>query len=354
MQCKELKVWRKMGEQLASGHEVEAMSEEWLAKMEKEQTLYNHGMVRLLPGGWLYPASYLEYADRIYNFKFRSSDVVVMTMPKSGTTWMQEILWTMLHNPDLNHPQADEPIYHRSPEIDLDMILDGKGLEGVSIDHFMKAFQDTCPGRKLEDGMAFQMCELISDPRVIKSHLPLSLLPSDLLDQAKVVYVARSPKDVVVSLYYFFRVMKLFSFTGSFDSFVKHFMNNDLIYTPYWLHVKEAWQKRDHPNMHFVFYEDLQSDIMTQLQKINDFMGTNLTQKQLTNVAENSSFVSMKSRGEPVKDMGVFIPDAHKELGGYFRKGIVGDWRNHFSPQLEEEMNQWIQSHARDIGITFK
>ncbi|XP_069944425.1 sulfotransferase 1A1 [Cherax quadricarinatus] len=339
---------------LASGHEVVHMSEEWLARMGQDQTLYNNGMVRLLPDGWLYPTLFTEYAERIYNFKFRSSDVVVMTMPKSGTTWMQEVVWTMLHNPDLNHPLAGEPIYHRSPEIDLDMILDGKGLEGVSIDHFIKAFHEVCPGRKIEDGMAFQMCELMPDPRVMKSHLPFALLTPHILEQTKVIYVARSPKDVVVSYYYFFRVMKLFTYTGTFESFVKHFMNNDLIYTPYWPHVKQAWQRRDHPNMYFVFYEEMKSDIMTQLRRLNDFLGLNLTQKQLDNVAHQSSFNSMKERGEPIKDMEAFIPDKHKKFGGYFRKGIVGDWKNHFTPELEQEMNQWIEKHASEIGITFK
>jgi len=40
------------------------------------------------------------------------------------------------------------------------------------------------------------------NPRFIKSHLPLSLLPDDLLEKAKVIYVARNPKDTMVSFFY--------------------------------------------------------------------------------------------------------------------------------------------------------
>ena len=39
-------------------------------------------------------------------------------------------------------------------------------------------------------------------PRMIKSHLPLNLLPDNLLETFKVIYVARNMKDAAVSLYY--------------------------------------------------------------------------------------------------------------------------------------------------------
>ena len=39
-------------------------------------------------------------------------------------------------------------------------------------------------------------------PRMIKSHLPLSFLPDNLLETFKVIYVARNMKDAAVSLYY--------------------------------------------------------------------------------------------------------------------------------------------------------
>lgn len=43
----------------------------------------------------------------------------------------------------------------------------------------------------------------------------------------QVVYMARDPKDAVVSYYNFSRVMKLWTYTGTIDNFVRQFMNNE-------------------------------------------------------------------------------------------------------------------------------
>lgn len=58
-----------------------------------------------------------------------------------------------------------------------------------------------------------------------------------------------------------------------------------VLYNPFWPHVKMAWKNKDHPNMHFLFYEDLKTDVMKELRTLNEFLGTRLTQQQLDNVS---------------------------------------------------------------------
>lgn len=41
--------------------------------------------------------------------------------------------------------------------------------------------------------------------------------------QAKVIYIARNPKDTIVSFYYFYRKMRDIGFTGSFERFFDYF-----------------------------------------------------------------------------------------------------------------------------------
>lgn len=87
----------------------------------------------------------------------------------------------------------------------------------------------------------------LPSPRVLRSHLPFYLLPPSLLDtskvnkvvshssrslyesfmRSKVVYVARNPKDVIVSTYYHFKLLKLHDFTGDIEQFADYFMKDE-------------------------------------------------------------------------------------------------------------------------------
>lgn len=59
-----------MKQRLISGHEVVAMDEEWLERVRKHQSMqFKHGVVRLMPEGWLYPAAASIYLDKLQTFE---------------------------------------------------------------------------------------------------------------------------------------------------------------------------------------------------------------------------------------------------------------------------------------------
>lgn len=98
-----------------------------------------------------------------------------------------------------------------------------------------------------------------------------------------------------------------------------------MVFGSYWQILKDVWEKRHHPNLHIVFYEDLKADIMGQLRKLDTFLGTKLTEDQLQNVAKQSSFGEMKARSAlfviKEEDIPLFNTDVVKKHGGFFRKG---------------------------------
>lgn len=62
--------------------------------------------------------------------------------------------------------------------------------------------------------------------RFIKTHLPFQMLPRKVKEVgAKVVYVARNPKDVAVSLYHF-QKDAFFGYRGDFETHLDFFMND--------------------------------------------------------------------------------------------------------------------------------
>ena len=65
---------------------------------------------------------------------------------------------------------------------------------------------------------------IMTKPRMIKTHLPLSLLPKKLLDTCKVIFVTRNLKDAAVSFYYHLKLTR--GLRRSFREFANCFISN--------------------------------------------------------------------------------------------------------------------------------
>ena len=75
--------------------------------------------------------------------------------------------------------------------------------------------------------MTIEMYDKVPSPRLIRPHMPFYLLHPDLLDTCKVVYVARNPKDVIVSFYHHHRLFpKVHGYAGTLEEFAQNFMDD--------------------------------------------------------------------------------------------------------------------------------
>ncbi|XP_076035138.1 sulfotransferase 1A1-like [Oratosquilla oratoria] len=351
-----------MTTQLKSGHTAEPLSDEDSARILKDFPGQTDGLVRVQPGGWILPTPYLEMANKVYDFKFRESDVVVMTYPKCGTTWTQDILWNMVHNPNLDNPAAELAVTTRSPQLEVDMLIMGNMKEMILSEPnspTLKQFTELCPGANPADGPIIQMTAAMPGVRIIKTHLTFPLLPPDLLDKTKVVYVARNPKDMCVSYLHHCRMAKIHDFQGDLDLFVDYLVNDELYHGPYWNHVKEGWKHRDHPRVYILFFEDLKSDPMAEVKKLDKFLGTDLTEEQMKKVIEHTSFDKMKARdahltvSDEMKKK-IFNQDVVQAEGGFFRKGQVGNYKSKMTTEQENKINAWTRKNTEGMGIEFK
>lgn len=72
------------------------------------------GFVQVGPEKYILPQSYSDFAEKIYNFEARSDDVFIVTFPRSGTTWTQEMIWLICN--DLDYETAMKlPLTTRFP-----------------------------------------------------------------------------------------------------------------------------------------------------------------------------------------------------------------------------------------------
>ncbi|MEQ2314785.1 hypothetical protein AMECASPLE_015665 [Ameca splendens] len=149
--------------------------------------MYEYRGLLLPPVG--HTAESLEFAQ---NFSVEDSDVFIVTYPKSGTTWMQEILPLVLNGGDLT-PVHTVVNWDRVPW--------------------------------LEETRLAKIVDKLTSPRALVTHFPYSFMPpSFYTSKAKVINVIRNPKDVLVSSYYFHQMANFLEDPGSFDEFMDKFL----------------------------------------------------------------------------------------------------------------------------------
>ena len=82
----------------------------------------------------------------------------------------------------------------------------------------------------------------MDSPRVIKSHLPISMLNPDVLKTGKIIVVLRNPKDCVASLFHHERLLPNYNIKDdfSFDEYAQKFIgtNGSPTFGDYWMWVK--------------------------------------------------------------------------------------------------------------------
>ena len=298
-------------------------------------------MMMSLPGGMRVPSNFVKQnlGEKIYNFKLRPDDVWIVTYPKCGTTWTQEILWQIINDFDLETATSKKE-QERVPFLEIGALRSSqRHQDSIKKPPFVQdpiAFADNLPTTK---------------PRVIKSHLTFEMLPPKLLDTCKVVYVCRNPKDTIVS---FFKMHEIVTpeMGDDFGAFADLVMEGNIVYGSYWEHLKSGWSRRNHPNLKFIWYEDLKRDTPGEIEAIGEFLGQKLTKEQVKSLCHTTNIDTMRERSRNLaKD------EKEKQVADkFFRKGKVGNWTEYLEGEKLEEFNKWIEENLKgtDITIPFK
>lgn len=294
-------------------------------------------MVRGLPIPKGFSAEAFESA---IDYKPKHGDLFVASYPKCGTTWTQKIILLILRKGKPSNDSLDD-MFFSCPYLEL------SGVEAM---------------------------ESTPKPLAIKIHLPYHLTP--MSKDAKYVYVCRNPMDCAVSCYHHLKNSE----NLTFDQYFEDFISGNSAYGDYLDHLIGWYEHRDDANVHFVTYEDLKKDPKKEILKIAGFIGEEYEKmlvdqpKILKDVITYSSFDYMKKQvdetmrkfwkgeidagGRSVpKGMKMFLDAcskvAHSEVSkkDFMRKGVVGDWKNHFSSEQKRRYEEKIAEKTANSDV---
>ncbi|XP_063299565.1 amine sulfotransferase-like [Pelobates fuscus] len=261
-----------------------------------------------------------EWIDSLEHLEIRDSDIFLVTYPKSGTIWTQQILSLILNE---GHRKGTEAIDNmaRAPWIESNL---------YNIDF------KTRP-----------------DPRLFSSHLPYYLMPKGTRKRrGKIIYVYRNPKDILVSYYHFYRMMVNVQNPDSWEHFIDLFISGKVMIGSWFDHVRGWYTNKEDFDILFMTFEEMKKDLRSAIMKICSFVNKKLDDEALATIVEKSTFRNM--RHDPLANYTFIAEDLLDQSKGHFlRKGVVGDWKNVMTVAQSEMFDQVFEDKMKDLPIKF-
>lgn len=264
----------------------------------------------------------------------RKGDVLVVTPPKSGTTWMQTIVALLLSG----DPQVETELSVRMPWVDIRV-------------------------REVEEVAA--RLDAMQTRRSMKSHTPLDGLP--LHGEAQYLCVFRHPLDVHFSFRQHLKTLPMpffglwypendpdgVTFRRFLDGGPEGFDMDAVPLAHILRHYETALALADRPNVTLFHYADMTRDLAGTFARVAKLLGVIHPPEVLQSLVETASFTNMKAnaaRFAPSGGKGILKSDSD-----FFHSGTSGKWQGVLSEAelaaydrimddtLSKEQRRWLE-----------
>nr|GLL35447.1 flavonol sulfotransferase-like [Ipomoea trifida] len=324
----------------SSSDEAKTISETLISELPRERGWVTDEGIYLLNGFW-YPTWVIHGLVALQqHFKPHPNDVLLASFPKSGTTWLKALLFSIVNRATYNVDDMMHPLLNSNP-------------------HELVPWLETYAYTNRTNPRPPQSF-------LLSTHLAYPSLPEQIRSSScRIVYVFRDPKDVLVSYWHFLdKLRPKGSSSISLQEAFNQFSRGASPWGPYWDHVTGYYKASiQFPNkVFFVRYEDLKTETVFHVKRLAEFVGWPFSEEEenegvvqkitdlcsfdkLSNleVNKNGSFLVGKlSTGRTVS----LINNV------FFRKGEIGDSKNHLSEEMREILDQIRDDKFNEVGLT--
>jgi hypothetical protein len=262
-----------------------------------------------------------EGLRRAQAFRPRPDDVIIATYPKSGTTWMQQIVHGLRTGGSMDFDEITAVV----PWIEMAYDL------GQDID-----------------------AEQAALPRAFKSHLN----GNDVQKGCRYIVVIRDPRDVAVSSYRFLEGW--FFETGSIalDPFLRERFLAGSRSGRYWPHLVSWWPRRHEPETLLLSYEDMKDDLPGAVRRVAGFLGMAGREDAIEIATRQAGIDFMRAHGRQFDDH--LIHEMRNAVCGLppgtttskVRDGRAGGHHQILTPELHELLDDvWRREVTPVLGF---
>nr|GMD27077.1 flavonol sulfotransferase-like [Ipomoea batatas] len=289
--------------------------------------------IHLYDGFWYPPRVIHGLLALQQHFKPHPNDVLLASYPKFGTTWLKALLFSIVNRGEYTHNALQQqPLLTSNPH---------------ELVPWLETYASTNPTNPRPDSSLFH------------THLGYPTLPQQIrTSPCRIVYVFRDPKDVLVSCWHFLANLRPKHFPPiSLQDAFHQFSRGASPFGPYWDHVtgyfKAGVQSPD--KVLFVRYEDLKTETVVHVTRVAEFLGRPFSAEE-ENQGVVRKIIDLCSF-EKLSNLEVNKNGSHRETTSviknsvYFRKGEIGDSKNHLSGEMMEILDQITEEKFKDLGL---
>ncbi|KAJ4953183.1 hypothetical protein NE237_030015 [Protea cynaroides] len=296
--------------------------------------------------GFWYVPRHLEGAiEAQSHFKAHDADVILASSMKTGTTWTKALVTCIMNRPcEDSINGTDEAPVNGDPS---------KQLEDPLVTKNPSAYVKTLEIHLYKGDPTPPDLSGIPSPRLFHTYMPYKVMPESIKNsECKIVYVTRNPKDTFVSLWHFMNSCRTaeqgpFPIEEAFESFC----NGIHAFGPFFDHVIEYWNEsfKRPEKLLMLKYEELKIDPRREVKRLSSFLGKPLMkEEEIDHVLWNCSIDRLKNLDINKNGIDPWIGVANSS---FFRLGAVGDWKNYFTSEMKERLDQLTRQKLQGSGV---